>query len=48
LLPIAATGAECIGVTGANDLLLIGATVVTLLQLRLDRKWLTSALDLHI
>jgi hypothetical protein len=44
-LPI---NAECIGVTGVNDLLLIGATGAAHWQLRLDRKWLTTLLDLRI
>jgi hypothetical protein len=48
LLPINTKGAECIGVTGVNDLLLIGATGTAHWQLRLARKWLTTLLDLRI
>jgi hypothetical protein len=48
LLPVGATGAESIGVTGLNDLPLIGATGAARLQLRLDRKSLKTSLDLHI
>jgi hypothetical protein len=48
LLSIGATGPKSIGATGAKDSPGISATGAAHLQLRLDRKWLTTPLDLHI
>jgi hypothetical protein len=45
LLPIGATGVECIGDTCAKDSPPISATGAAHLLLRLDRKWMTTPLD---